>query len=121
MGELGNGTYASSNLSIPILGVSQATAIAAGGLLTLGYRSNGAQFGFSCALFNGGTVQCWGDNSSGQLGNGTVISSNTRVAVNLTQAIAIAAGGTHACALLSGGAVQCWGDNTSGQLESRSV
>jgi alpha-tubulin suppressor-like RCC1 family protein len=34
----------------------------------------------------------------------------------ITQAIAVAAGGSYACALLGDGSVQCWGDNTYGQL-----
>lgn len=69
-------------------------------------------FFHSCALRPGGAVECWGDNSNGQLGDGTTTTRLTPVAVvGLTGATAIAAGGNHTCALLTGGTVSCWGDN----------
>ena len=71
----------------------------------------------TCALLSNGTVQCWGVNLSGQLGNGTTTFSSTPVAVSgITTATAVSAGNDHTCAVLSNGTVQCWGDNLSGQL-----
>jgi len=71
----------------------------------------------TCALRAGGTVQCWGNNQNGQLGNGTNTYSTMPVSVSgLSGVTAIAAGGFHTCALLSGGTVQCWGYNVFGQL-----
>ena len=72
---------------------------------------------YSCALMSGGTVQCWGSNSRGQLGDGTLVDRSAPAqVVGLSGATALAAGGTHMCALMSGGTVQCWGSNSSGQL-----
>ncbi len=76
----------------------------------------GASPDFTCALV-ADTVQCWGDNSVGQLGDGTTTSRLAPVTVKgLPHVQTVAVGGFHACALTDAGTVWCWGDNSTGQL-----
>ncbi|MGH1491991.1 MAG: RCC1 domain-containing protein, partial [Acidimicrobiales bacterium] len=77
----------------------------------------------SCALTRTGQVTCWGDNTTGALGDGTFDSSVTPVAVKgvggvgeLTKVKQITAGDGHTCALLTNRRVVCWGDNELGQF-----
>jgi alpha-tubulin suppressor-like RCC1 family protein len=67
----------------------------------------------TCALLVQGTVQCWGGNSWGQLGNGTFLDSLTPVPVaNVSNAVSIASGRRFSCALIDDGTVKCWGDRS---------
>lgn len=73
---------------------------------------------FTCVRLSDGSVNCWGDNSVGQLGTGNAGGSSSQpVAVTLSQpAVALAAGDAHVCAMLANGTVECWGSDSSGQL-----
>jgi hypothetical protein len=63
------------------------------------------------------SVMSWGDNSAGELGNGTLTASTTPVATGGSGGLqAISAGGRHVLGLLSNGTVLSWGDDTSGQI-----
>ncbi len=71
----------------------------------------------ACAVRAGGTVVCWGNNESGQLGDGSLTNRNAPTpAFGLSDAIAVDAGGDHTCALRKTGQVVCWGNNSYGQL-----
>jgi hypothetical protein len=65
-----------------------------------------------------GSVKCWGDNLSGQLGTGNQTPSAVPQSVigAASDVIAVAAGDAHTCALTRGGAVRCWGRGNEGQI-----
>lgn len=76
----------------------------------------------SCALRADATVNCWGYNPWGQIGNATQTDAPAPVPVSgLTGATAIGAGYNHTCAVSAGGAVSCWGVGSSGQLGNGST
>lgn len=111
-GALGNGGVAASNrlstTPVPVNGISTATAVSAGDR-------------HSCAVLSTGSIQCWGDNFDGQLGNGkqnNLVRGSTSpiTVIGINNATAVAAGGHHTCALIGGGSVQCWGSNFTGAL-----
>jgi alpha-tubulin suppressor-like RCC1 family protein len=79
----------------------------------------------TCALKSSGAVWCWGDDTYGQLGDGTTGDASHRrlkaVRVRrgsgyLTDVSAISAGERHTCARRMDGSAWCWGDDTYGQL-----
>jgi alpha-tubulin suppressor-like RCC1 family protein len=74
------------------------------------------------ALSREGAVWAWGDNSSGQLGDGTKERSYLPVHVrDLRHVISIAAGGNAAYALEADGSVWAWGYGAYGQLGDAST
>src|SRR5207245_9381077 len=89
--------------------------VGAGAITGAGGVSGGCSH--TCAVLGDGTVQCWGENVEGELGDGTSGGSSSppvRV-VGLTGAVAVSGGYRHTCALLGEGTVQGWGRNLEGQ------
>ncbi len=109
-GQLGDGTYFSFGVPGYVNGLSS------------GVTSLTAGVNFTCALLETGTVNCWGGNEAGQLGDGTTDTAKEPVDVSgLSDVVAIGAGGSHACAVTTGGDVWCWGSNWAGQLGDNST
>jgi len=65
-----------------------------------------------CADKANGTVQCFGSNWQGELGNGTTTNSSTPVTVSAGGVAlhGVSMGENHACALDAGGFPYCWGN-----------
>jgi alpha-tubulin suppressor-like RCC1 family protein len=74
-----------------------------------------------CAILANGDVACWGDNTYGQLGNGTTEDSQDAVLHAGLQATHVTVGERHSCAALTTGELACWGDNASGQFVHSNV
>jgi alpha-tubulin suppressor-like RCC1 family protein len=84
-GELGTGSTTGpqtchgtpcSTQPVPVMGISSATEVAGGNT-----DYSGGSGDHTCTLVTGGEEYCWGDNSLGELGNGTTTSSATPVQV----------------------------------------
>jgi len=74
-----------------------------------------------CALLSDRSVKCWGNNTYGQLGDKSNLSSQSPVSVvDLPAAADLAVGRNHACVIYGTGVrytgVMCWGLNSDGQL-----
>ncbi len=110
VGQLGDGNGTKSSL-VPVQVVG----------LTTGVTAIASDYQHTCAVANGG-VQCWGQNYTGQLGDGSgSIPNYSDVPVQVFGATAgvtaIDVGNRHTCAVINGG-VQCLGYNRRGQLGS---
>ena len=105
-GELGDGgSEYFSNVPVQVAGITGATQVSGGVFHALAIKSDG-------------TAWAWGDNFSGELGDGgDEYYSGIPVQVQgITTAIQISAGYSYSVALLADGSVWAWGDNYNGQL-----
>ena len=65
---------------------------------------------YVCTLLQGGTVECWGKNFEGALGDGTSFDSAKPVKVTgVSDATALSTDYLHSCVLIRDGSVKCWG------------
>ena len=88
----------------------------------------------TCAIASGGNAYCWGDNTTGELGDLSFVQSHSSVPIAVAGGLtfkSIAVGGTgnlgddyyygpyasgHSCAITTDGVAYCWGFNGQGEL-----
>jgi alpha-tubulin suppressor-like RCC1 family protein len=110
-GQLGTNSVTLSRWPVRVPGLANARAVAAG------------DGGHALAVLADGTVWAWGNNSQGQLGDGTTTSRHTPARVaNLTAvgtyagSKVVAAGAEYSAVVANDSSVRTWGANTAGQL-----
>lgn len=105
---LGNGTTGTS-----LVPVAVNTSVMSGKVTAIDINGTTA-----CAIADG-KLYCWGNGTSGQLGNGASLTSNTPVAVSTSEmtgrVTSVQVGANFVCAI-AGGKVYCWGNGANGQL-----
>jgi alpha-tubulin suppressor-like RCC1 family protein len=105
-GQLGDDSnFAFKTSPVFVAGLTNVVAVAAG-------------YEHSLALLDNGTVDAWGLDNEGQLGNGApLVNQALKVQTQISGGvIAIAANGNYSLALTSGGQIISWGSDDYGQL-----
>lgn len=69
-----------------------------------------AGWNHSCAALADGAVKCWGQNTSGQLGDGTAVPRYAPVFIDGFDDVVAVSVGEESCALHAVGTVSCWGN-----------
>jgi prepilin-type N-terminal cleavage/methylation domain-containing protein len=117
-----NGDGTSSDTNVPV-------AVSTSGVLA-GRAAKALAFGsdVGCVIASGDAPYCWGQNSVGQLGNGTTGGSNsTPTAVVMSGVLAgkitkaVSTKGASVCVIASDDNAYCWGNNQNGQLGNNSA
>ena len=108
-GQLGNGYVSTQSLPQNIDSPLWAT-----------YTKVSAGNSHTCAMLDDNGVMCWGNNSHGQLGDGTITDQLTPVNVSIIPSwmnvVDVVAGDGGTCVIDDLAAVWCWGDNSNQKL-----
>ncbi len=105
-GQLGDGTKVSKASPVTIdSGVNYSQVV-------LSKNSN-----YSCAITTNGVLKCWGLNSSGQLGDGTLLDKSIPIVVDPnTTYTKISLSYDYICGITSAGNLKCWGSNSLSKI-----
>ena len=104
-GNLGDGSTNDSNTPVE---VNHLTGMRAVAISTPGYSV--------CALFENGSIYCWGHTYTASALNGPVTNGSVQIDIPTGRtAEAIDGISSHICAILDNGSINCWGVNTYGQ------
>lgn len=107
-GQLGNNSTSNQNTPVQVNGLTAGVSEIRTGVSLAMY--------FACArVFT--SLQCWGKNLYGNLGNNSQTNSSVPVNVSgISSGVSnLTVGAYHACAVVSG-ALKCWGSNSAGVL-----
>lgn len=112
-GEMGNNTYTVTNTTPKLVDTTGVTGTAWTGVATQQWSS--------CGIRDNGTGWCWGYNTYGQLGNGTIAMASLPQQISTSNVTGTAwtyltGGGLYACGVRNDGTAWCWGDPTYGAL-----
>ncbi len=103
-GELGDGTTQTRTVPSPVATTLRFSTMVGGtGPVT-------------CGVTGTGQAYCWGQNSGGQVGDGTNVDRLTPTAVAAPEAFRLLTMGYETCGLAASGRSYCWGNNTFGGL-----
>jgi alpha-tubulin suppressor-like RCC1 family protein len=106
LGQLGSGAKSQAPVTRPV-------RVAIEGSVAQGTLSCGANH--TCAIDNDGSLQCWGDNSYGQLGNGSMTTLAPAPVVGLNAVpVSVSADADRTCAMLDDDSMWCWGEDADG-------
>lgn len=108
VGQLGNGTAGTSALSPVKVKINEPAVSVSSG------------FSHTCAVMQDASLQCWGSNWYGELGNNLKALSDSYFPIKVQglnqKVLSVSAGHDFTCTLLADGSAQCWGLNNYGQL-----
>jgi alpha-tubulin suppressor-like RCC1 family protein len=112
-GKLGDGTETDRRTPAPV--------DMPGGVLFNRISSTGSH---TCAIGNDSNAYCWGQNSNGQVGNGTTTTQSRPARVSTPAGVIfteISAGGSHTCAVGNDAKSYCWGMGHNGAIGNGSL
>ncbi len=110
-GQLGDRSTSDSDVPVEVVLSATVDQVSQGG--------SGPANGQTVALLSDGTVVAWGNNTHGQLGNGTTLSSAIPMSVSVPDGVIVrtVACGGYACYALDGShGLWVWGGNANGQF-----